>query len=114
MNLQCKRYCSCLHNVQDKNLHDSTLVAYEVYISSDFAPETPNRSNAMPLNDRFVIREPLVCTVRQTPPCLHGGRELFQHLLGVVPVDASISDTNAILQAFFAFFRYLLIACSLC
>jgi len=95
-------------------MHDSTPVACEVYISSAFAPETPNRSNAMPPDDRLVSRGPLVCTVRQTPPRLYGDRELFQHLLSVGPIDASISDANAVLQAFFTFFGYLLIACSLC
>jgi hypothetical protein len=68
----------------------------------------------MPPDGRFVSREPLVCTVRQTPPRMYGGRELFQHLLGIGPIDASISDANAVLQALFTFFGYLLIACSLC
>jgi hypothetical protein len=45
------------------------------------------------------------------PSFLHGRGELLEHLFGVFPADASISDTDAILEASFAFFRNLLTSC---
>lgn len=45
------------------------------------------------------------------PPLLDSCSELVEHAFGVFPVDASIRDADAVLQAGLALGRYLLSSC---
>lgn len=46
----------------------------------------------------------------RVPPLLHRRREFLEDLLRILPVDAGISDTHAILEPLFAFLRNFLVA----
>jgi hypothetical protein len=72
----------------------------------------PSKCCVSGVNNRENRKKTLLAIAKRSPLC-DSSSQLFEHLLGVLPVNTCVRDGDTILQTLLAFLGNLLVACKL-